>query len=198
MAETENLLVTDGANMENIRHRVQRKIAGAYLEVIDPDALDKEKPNEKYTLSQNMDSKTQQKFEKKFEKYRTKDYPYSIQNILWFIGSIALFYYTDFYVAVRYDPRVNRLWFNIGAILILINIGIAGFLIVYLSWIKKMSSDDWEKTCPAAIPIATGAFIMGGVCVTVGLWPVWNIFTPFMLFTFFMGFVVTVAMIPNF
>lgn len=36
MAETENLLVTDGANMENIRHRVQRKIAGAYLEVIDP------------------------------------------------------------------------------------------------------------------------------------------------------------------
>lgn len=197
MAETESLLVSDGAQMENIRQRVQRKIAGAYLEALDPDAVDSEQ-KEKFTLSENMDAKTRQKFEKKFEKYRSRDYPYSIQNVLWLIGSIALFYYTDFYVAVRYDPRVNRLWFNIGGIMILVNMGIAAFLIVYLSWIKKMSSDDWEKNYPCAIPIATGAFIMGGMCVTVGLWPVWSIFTPFMLFTFFMGFVVTVAMIPNF
>ena len=47
--------------------------------------------------------------------------------------------------------------------MILVNIGIAFFLIVYLSWIKKMSSDDWEKNYPCAIPVATGAFIMGGV-----------------------------------
>ena len=56
-----------------------------------------------------------------------------------------------------------RIWFNVGAILILVNIGIAAFLIIYLSWVKKVSSDDWEKTCPTAIPIATGTFIMGGV-----------------------------------
>lgn len=198
MEETENLLVSDNAQMQNIRQRVQRKIAGAYLEAIDPDALGKERPKEKFTLSENMDEATRKKFEKKFEKYRSRDYPYSIQNVLWLIGAIALFYYTDFYVAVRYDPKVNRVWFNIGAILILVNIGIAAFLIIYLSWVKKISSDDWEKACPCAIPIATGAFIMGGVCVTVGLWPLWNIFTPFMMFTFFMGFVVTLAMIPNF
>ena len=64
---------------------------------------------------------------------------------------------------IEYILTFFRLWFNIGAILILVNIGIAAFLIVYLSWIKKINSDDWEKMYPAAIPIATGAFIMGGV-----------------------------------
>lgn len=34
--------------------------------------------------------------------------------------------------------------------------------------------------------------------LTKGLWPVWNIFTPVILFVLFMGFVVTVAMLPNF
>lgn len=72
------------------------------------DFLEKEKPKEKFTLSENLDEATRKKFEKKFGKYRSRDYPYSIQNVLWMMGSIALFYYTDFYIAVRYDPRVNR------------------------------------------------------------------------------------------
>ena len=36
MDEKENLLVSDSVQMQNIRQRVQRKIAGAYLEAIDP------------------------------------------------------------------------------------------------------------------------------------------------------------------
>ena len=72
------------------------------------DSLDKGKPKEKFTLSENLDEATRKKFEKKFGNYRSRDYPYSIQNVLWMMGSIALFYYTDFYIAVRYDPRVNR------------------------------------------------------------------------------------------
>jgi hypothetical protein len=55
-----------------------------------------------------MDEETREEFEKRFGKYRTKESPYSIQNILWFISSIAVFYYTDFYIACRYDQRVNR------------------------------------------------------------------------------------------
>jgi hypothetical protein len=72
------------------------------------DSLEKGKTKEKFTLSENLDEATRKKFEKKFGNYRSRDYPYSIQNVLWMMGSIALFYYTDFYIAVRYDPRVNR------------------------------------------------------------------------------------------
>lgn len=34
--------------------------------------------------------------------------------------------------------------------------------------------------------------------LTIGLWPVWGMLTPLILFTLFMGFVVTIAMLPNF
>ena len=48
------------------------------------------------------------KFDKQHRKYQKIESAYSIQNILWLIASIGVFYYTDFYLAVRYDPRVNR------------------------------------------------------------------------------------------
>ena len=54
-----------------------------------------------------------------------------------------------------------RTWFNIGAVLIAINLGIAFFLIVWLSFIKKIPTEDWEVHYPAAVPIATAAFIFG-------------------------------------
>lgn len=29
-------------------------------------------------------------------------------SVFWMITAIAVFYYTDFYVAVRFDPRIHR------------------------------------------------------------------------------------------
>lgn len=57
----------------------------------------------------------------------------------------------------------SRLWFNIGALLVGVNVSIAVFLIVYLSFIKKVSSDEWERRYPALIPLATAAFVVGGI-----------------------------------
>lgn len=73
-----------------------------------------------------------------------------------------LFYKTKSWELVLSDFFV-RVWFNVGAILVLVNVCIGAFLIVYITYIKKVSSDDWETHYPAAIPIATGSFIMGAV-----------------------------------
>nr|XP_022343076.1 transmembrane protein 128-like isoform X1 [Crassostrea virginica] len=196
-SESSPLLASDEV-LDNVRRRVQHKIAEKYMGEFESEIDPNEETNEKSTLSQHLDEKTQAEIEKTYGKYRRKESAYSIQNILWLITSIAVFYYTDFYIACRYDQRVNRIWFNVGGILILVNVCIAAFLIVYITYIKKVSADDWEKHYPAAIPIATGSFIMGSVCVTVGLWPLWNIFTPVILFILFMGMIVTLAMLPNF
>ena len=56
-----------------------------------------------------------------------------------------------------------RLWFNVGAGLIAMTMAIALFLIVWLSLVKKISSDNWEKHHPGAIPVATASFILGCV-----------------------------------
>ncbi|KAH3802908.1 hypothetical protein DPMN_156605 [Dreissena polymorpha] len=55
------------------------------------------------------------------------------------------------------------MWFNSGVILIGVNMGIGLFLIVYLSYFKKISSDNWEREYPAAIPVASAAFVVGGI-----------------------------------
>ena len=44
-----------------------------------------------------------------------------------------------------------------------VNIGIGSFLILWLSFVKKVKSDDWEKLYPSAIPIATASFVLGGI-----------------------------------
>lgn len=61
----------------------------------------------------------------------------------------------------------SRMWFNVGAGLITVTLAIAAFLIVWLSMVKKVSSDDWESTYPAAIPIATASFIAGSCWLVV-------------------------------
>ena len=70
------------------------------------------------------------------------------------------------YLKYRHDllnicQFIFRSWFYIGVALIGITFAIGFFLIVYLSWIKKVSTDDWELQYPAAIPVATGSFAFG-------------------------------------
>ncbi|XP_045190761.2 transmembrane protein 128-like [Mercenaria mercenaria] len=190
---------TTNERQQQIHRRVQKRIAGKYLDQLDPDGILKnEYDGDKLTEFRQLDSDTKKKFDAQNSRFRKIESAYSIQNICWLIASLGVFYYTDFYRAILYDQRINRLWFNIGALSVGANVSIAIFLIVYLSFIKKVSSDDWERKYPALIPIATAAFVVGGIFLTVGLWPVWGPFTPIILFVLFMGFVVTVAMLPNF
>ena len=67
------------------------------------------------------------------------------------------------YLILKKNLFYFRLWFNIGALSVAVNVSIAIFLIVYLSFIKKVSSDDWERKYPSLIPIATAAFVIGGI-----------------------------------
>ncbi|KAL5020862.1 hypothetical protein ScPMuIL_000017 [Solemya velum] len=189
----------DAVNNEEILHsRVRQRIAGHYLKQLGADLDDDgDGDNSKLRLSDNVDEETQKKIDAEISKYRRVESAYSIQNVLWLISAFAVFYYTDMVNALRYDRRIDRTWLNAGLLSVGITVSISLFLIIWVSCVKKRHSDDWERLYPAAIPIATAAFILGGICLTKGLWPIWSIFTPVILFVLFMGFVVTVAMLPN-
>ncbi|KAK6185792.1 hypothetical protein SNE40_007945 [Patella caerulea] len=186
--------MADRMSEEGFRRRVQHRLAGRLLDTIDPDRLYAETQPEESKFS-SIKPETRKQFEETFGKYQKKESAFSIQNILWLIASIAVFHYSDFYMVLRFNPNINRLWFNIGAILIAINVCVAIFLIGWLTYIKKVNSDQWEKQYPAAIPIATGCFVCGAICVNVGLWPVWGPLTPVILFTILMGIVVIIVML---
>ncbi|XP_038070949.1 transmembrane protein 128-like [Patiria miniata] len=121
--------------------------------------------------------------------------PYNIQTLLWILGSFAVLYYTDLIPAIKEDRRIYSTWLYLGFILMAFHVSIGSYLIVYLSWIKKIS--DWEKASPMAIPLATGSFVLGGICLNIAIWPVYGFLTPLMLFTLFMGVVVIVSLMPS-
>lgn len=115
-------------------------------------------------------------------------------SIFWMVAAIAAFYYTDFYIAVRFDPRIHRTWLYIGGTLIGINLSIGCYCVLWLSYYKKIT--DWDKHSPYLIPVATASFIAGMICSIYSLWPVWKILTPFITITLFMGVVFLATLIP--
>lgn len=188
--DTNNAELLEPVNADLYRRRVQngelRKLSCA--------GFPRNSQNEQQ-LSEDTQKFLNSRYE---EEHKPKTSPYTLRNVVWLVAAMAVFYYSDFYPALKYDPRINRTWLNIGLMLIAVNIGIALFLIIWISCVQKINSDEWERRYPAAIPVATGAFIIGAICLTVGLWPVWSILTPLILFVLFMGFVVIVTMLPNF
>ncbi|XP_078598923.1 transmembrane protein 128-like [Branchiostoma floridae x Branchiostoma japonicum] len=155
-----------------LRRRVQARMAESFMQQLQDDSQDK--PQQKEEKLSRINAHT----------------------IFWLVASMAVFYYTDIAVALRVDPRINWLWLLPGAVLVGLNVVIGGFLIVWLSWIKGVSTDEWEKLYPSAIPTATASFIIGGLCCMMGLWPVWGFLTPIILFTLFMGVVMVISLFP--
>ena len=47
--------------------------------------------------------------------------------------------------------------------LILVNISVAVYLVIWLSLIKKVDSYKWNDLHPNLIPIATGSFVVGSL-----------------------------------
>ncbi|XP_022106703.1 transmembrane protein 128-like [Acanthaster planci] len=146
----------------------------------------------------NIDPKRLEELQRRREMGETETEPgspYNIQTVLWILGSFAVLYYTDLIPAIKEDHRIYRTWLYLGLILMAVHISIGSYLIIFLSWIKKNS--DWEKASPMAIPLATGTFVFGAICLNIAIWPVYGFLTPLMMFTLFMGFVVTVSLLPN-
>lgn len=122
---------------------------------------------------------------------------FHLQNVLWLLASIGVFYFTNFALVVLYDERVDGVWLYSGAGCISITIVCCLYCIVWLTWIKRVQSDKWEEHNVLVIPLATIAAIVGGVLICKGLWPVWSVLTIPIVGIQFMGLVVAVAMIPD-
>lgn len=122
--------------------------------------------------------------------------PFNLHTLFWILATIGICYFTDFLPSIQHNQDVKRAWLYAGLGFIGINVIIGFYLVVICSFIRKIN--DWEEHAPTAIPIATAFFMMGALCVNVALWPVYGLLTPVFLFTLFMGFIVSIAMIPIF
>merc|ERR1712018_803845 len=127
--------------------------------------------------NQHDDDKLKQEGEKILHKYSPANTAptsrFNISNIFWMISSIAVFHYTDFYLALRLDPNIDRLYLNPGLGMIALSVGIGSYVILYYHYYKGMS--DYERHAPFAAHLATISFIGGMICICKALWPLWSL-----------------------
>ncbi|CAL1525946.1 unnamed protein product [Lymnaea stagnalis] len=126
---------------------------------------------------------------------KPKQSPYCIQNFLWLGVAATVFYFSDFLNVILFDQRIKSSWFWCGFLSFGVHVGIALFLVFWQSIWKKVSSDELERRYPKAYPVATAAFLIGILCMSMSLWPVWGFLTPVILLILFMGGIVIIAML---
>lgn len=96
-------------------------------------------------------------------------------NVLLSISLIILaaltFYFIDFKNVLMNDSRVINSWFYSGVVFFILGLLLAIFCIVYQQIIKKV---DYETETPWAVPSASFCFVMGVLCSTIAIWPVYG------------------------
>ncbi|XP_066916858.1 transmembrane protein 128-like [Clytia hemisphaerica] len=147
------------------------------------------------TFNQDTDDQLKKEGQKILDKHvPKKSGPINSHSVFWMVVSIFTFYYTDFYLALRYDPRIERTYLNIGLGFLSLSTLIAVTLIGYYHY--YMGIKDYEKHQPFAIPISVVSFLVGMTLLSIALWPVWSFLTPIILFVLFMGFMFFFTIVP--
>ncbi|XP_056411119.1 transmembrane protein 128 [Hyla sarda] len=127
--------------------------------------------------------------EKKKEKPLPRINPHSV---FWILAAVSLTYYVDFCQVLQSNLQEGCVWLLVGALSLVISLSIALYCIVYLEW--HCGICDYDAKYPGLVPVAIITFLVAAVCINVSLWPVWSFFTPGILFTQFMGFVMLVSL----
>jgi hypothetical protein len=110
----------------------------------------------------------------------------------WVLATMFVVYYSNFFLVIWENEYVNSLFFTIA----LISFGIFASMTLYAAFVIK-NIDDIEITSPRVIPVAT---LFGFICFNssmIAFWPVWGWYTPLMLFTMLMGYVMVGSFMPK-
>ncbi|KAI6056291.1 transmembrane protein 128 [Marmota monax] len=116
----------------------------------------------------------------------------NIHSGFWILASIVVTYYVDFFKTLKENFHTSS-WFLSGGTLLLVSLSIAFYCIVYLEWYRGI--EEYDVKYPSLIPVTTVSFIAAGICFNIALWNVWSFFTPFLLFTQFMGVVMFISLL---
>ncbi|XP_066429377.1 transmembrane protein 128 [Eleutherodactylus coqui] len=127
------------------------------------------------------------------EKKKQKPLPrLNTHSVVWILAAVLLTYYVDFFQVLQLHLHEGCVWLLVGAVALVVSVSIALYCIVYLEW--QCGISDYDAAYPGLVPVAVVTFLVAAVCFHVSLWPVWSFFTPGILFTQFMGFIMLVSL----
>ena len=115
-----------------------------------------------------------------------------IHAIGWILATIFVIYYSNFFLVIWENEKVNSIFFSIA----LIAFGIFSSMTIYASFVIK-NIDDIEVTTPRLIPVASTVGFLCFLSSVIAFWPVWGWYTPAMLLTMLMGYLMAGSFMPK-
>ncbi|XP_047323986.1 uncharacterized protein LOC124927586 [Impatiens glandulifera] len=129
----------------------------------------------------------------------TRSWTEIIENLLWIVSAIFIFYYGDgnsnFFYLLWHDHRIKRIVLYIG----MGGISLNSMLILYMSmvaWKVSKCGEKWDiisnSSSGVGLPFIAFIGVTSFCLLSFALWPIWSLLTLPLLFTLFMTGGVTV------
>ena len=112
--------------------------------------------------------------------------------VAWVLATIFVIYYSNFFLVIWESKLVNSLFFSIS----LICFGIFFSMTIYATFVLP-SFEDVEVTAPKLIPVASSTGFICFLSCLIAFWPVWGWYTPLMLCTMLMGYLMAGSFMPK-
>ena len=95
------------------------------------------------------------------------------------------------------SPAAQRTWVAVGGVLF----ALVSLSVLYMACLlpriePSFETDDIARTHPRLVPLTSVASLACFVCLCVGLWPVYKLFTPVVLLWLWFGLVMSLHFIP--
>lgn len=112
----------------------------------------------------------------------------------WVVSSILVFHASNFLTVSQSDPNIHVFSFRLGYFLFAF-VSLAIFRMAF--WFKEgESSQDFEKAHPTFLLATTLSGVACFFALTFAYWPVYRIFTPFLLILFWFGMIMSLHFFP--
>lgn len=117
-----------------------------------------------------------------------------LHSFFWIGLAAATWYYTDL-IHIHSDPRVRSM--SLASALLAGLIACCAFLYVFIDNYRRGSPNhDYFEEYPKSITVLTFVGLLFWVLLTIALFPVWGWKTIPLIFVNFMGFIMSISILP--
>ncbi len=122
-------------------------------------------------------------------------YATRLHAALWVSGAGAAAYWSDLWNVVRSDVNVSRGWLNAGLTLFVVSAALVLYMALWVPRVLKVDLDPAVYS-PWMLPATAAISCLCGLCLVVGLWPVYGLLTPALLGLLWVGSLMSAHFLP--